>query len=137
MVRAQAGIEYALLEAVADGDCGLPEEQLLTQAEQLHAIPRPTLAEAVSREVADGLVMADVIDGHRCLFLAHLWRAERLIGQRILALSGELPPWSTIDVEEAIIRVEKELGVTLAASQQVAVGLALRSKVLVTTGGPG
>jgi exodeoxyribonuclease V alpha subunit len=81
--------------------------------------------------------MADVIDGRRCLFLAHLWRAERLIGQRLLALSGELPPWSTIDVEEAITRVEEKLGVTLATSQRVAVGLALRSKVLVITGGPG
>jgi exodeoxyribonuclease V alpha subunit len=110
---------------------------LLTQAEQLLEIPRPTLAEAVSREVADGLVVADAIDGRRCLFLAHLWRAERLIGQRLLALSGESPPWSTIKVEAAIARVEKELGVTLAASQRVAVGFALRSKVLVITGGPG
>jgi exodeoxyribonuclease V alpha subunit len=137
MIRAQAGIEYALMEAVAEGHCGLPEEQLLTQAEQLLDIPRPTLAEAVSREVADGFVVADELGGHRCLFLAHLWRAERLIGQRLLALSSEPPPWATIKVEAAIARVEKELGVTLAASQRVAVGLALRSKVLVITGGPG
>jgi exodeoxyribonuclease V alpha subunit len=137
MVRAQAGIEYALMKAVADGHCGLPEDQLLTQAEQLLEIPRPTLAEAMSREIADGFVMADQLDGCRCLFLAHLWRAERLIGQRLLALSHEPPPWSSIDVEAAITRVEEKLGVTLAASQRVAVGLALRSKVLVITGGPG
>jgi exodeoxyribonuclease V alpha subunit len=82
-------------------------------------------------------VVADVIDGRHCLFLAHLWRAERMIGQRLLALSHEPPPWSTINAEGAIARVEKELGVTLAASQRTAVGLALRSKVLVITGGPG
>jgi len=137
MVRAQAGIEYALMEAVADGHCGLPEDELLTRAEQLLEIPRPTLAEAVSREVADGLVVADAIDGRRCFFLAHLWRAERMIGQRLLALSCEPPPWSTIDAEGAITWVEKQLGVTLAASQRAAVGLALRNKVLVITGGPG
>src|SRR6516165_9070111 len=137
MVRAQAGIEYTLMEAVADGHCGLPEDQLLAQAEKLLEIPRPTLAEAVSREVADGLVVEDALDGRRCFFLAHLWRAERMIGQRLLALSCEPPPWSTIDAEGAITWVEKQLGVTLAASQRAAVGLALRNKVLVITGGPG
>jgi len=35
MIRARAGIEYALMEAVADGHCGLPEDQLLIQAEKL------------------------------------------------------------------------------------------------------
>src|SRR5204863_5116132 len=69
--------------------------------------------------------------------LAHLWRAERMIGQKILALSREPPPWSTIDAERAITWVEKKLSVTLAASQRAAVGLALISKVLVITGGPG
>jgi exodeoxyribonuclease V alpha subunit len=137
MVRAQAGIEYTLMEAVADGHCGLPEDQLLAQAEQLLEIPRPTLAEAVSREVADGLVVADELDGRRCFFLAHLWRAERMIGQRLLALSREPPSWSPIDAAHAIAWVEKKLDVTLAASQRAAVGLALRSKVLVITGGPG
>jgi exodeoxyribonuclease V alpha subunit len=137
MIRAQAGIEYALMEAVADGHCGLPEDQLLTQAEQLLEIPRPILAEAVSREVADGLVVEDALDGRRCFFLAHLWRAERMIGQRLLALSREPPSWSPIDAAHAIAWVEKKLDVTLAASQRAAVGLALRSKVLVITGGPG
>ena len=137
MVRARAGIEYALMEAIADGQCGLPEDQLLAQAEKLLEIPRPTLAEALSREAADGLVVADQIDDCCCFFLAHLWRAERMIGQRLLALSREPPPWSTIDAERAIAWVEKNLTVTLAASQRAAVGLALTSKVLVITGGPG
>jgi exodeoxyribonuclease V alpha subunit len=137
MIRAQAGIEYALMEAVAEGHCGLPQDELLTRAEKLLEIPRPTLAEAVRREAADGLVVADEIDDRPCLFLTHLWRAERMIGQKILALSREPPPWSTIDAERAITWVEKKLSVTLAASQRAAVGLALISKVLVITGGPG
>ncbi|HKU25740.1 MAG TPA: helix-hairpin-helix domain-containing protein, partial [Candidatus Sulfotelmatobacter sp.] len=137
MIRARAGIEYALMEAVADGHCGVPEDQLLAQAEKLLEIPRPTLAEALSREVGDGLIVADDIDGCHCFFLARLWRAERIIGQRLLALSREPPPWSTINAERAITWVEKNLSVTLAASQRAAVSLALTSKVLVITGGPG
>ncbi len=137
MIRAQAGVEYALMEAVADGHCGLPEEELLTRAENLLEIPRQTLAAAVGREVAGGFLVADEIDDRRCIFLAHLSRAERMIGQRVLTLSREPPAWSTIDAERAVAWVEKKLTVTLAASQRAAVGLALISKVLVITGGPG
>src|SRR5262249_56328233 len=113
------------------------EGRLVDKGEEVGEIPRPTLAEAVSREAGDGLIVADDIDDCHCFFLAHLWRAERMIGQRLLALSREPPPWSTINAERAITWVEKNLSVTLAASQRTAVGLALTSKVLVITGGPG
>jgi len=137
MIRAEAGVEYALMEAVADGHCGLPEEDLLDRAEKLLEIPRQTLIDAVGREVARGFLVADEIDGQSCVFLAHLWRAERMIGQRLLTLSREPPRWSTIDAARAIAWVEKKLRMTLAASQQAAVRLALCAKVLVVTGGPG
>ncbi len=80
--------------------------------------------------------MADAIDDRRCIFLAHLWRAERTIAQHLRALRQESPPWSAIDVERAIPWVEKKLGVTFAPSQRAALGLALVNKVLVITGGP-
>ena len=35
MLRARAGVSYALMEAVASGDCGLPQEDLLSLAEKL------------------------------------------------------------------------------------------------------
>ena len=62
MIRARAGIAYALMEAVADGHCGLPEDDLLVQAEKLLEIPTETLAEALAAEVASGSVVADVVD---------------------------------------------------------------------------
>ena len=39
MIRAQAGLEYTLMEALADGHCALPDEELLARAEQLLEIP--------------------------------------------------------------------------------------------------
>src|SRR6266849_2658556 len=59
MLRARAGISYALMEAVADGHCALPEENLLTLAEELLEIGRGTLAEALALEAAEGGVMID------------------------------------------------------------------------------
>lgn len=137
MIRAQAGLEYALMEALADGHCGLPENELLAQAEQLLGIPAETLVAALAAEVASGSLMVDTVDDRRCIFLAHLWHAERMIAQHLRALCQGSPPWSAIDVARAIAWVEKKLGVTLAASQRAALGVALVNRVLVITGGPG
>ena len=51
-------------------------------------------------------------------------------------ISGALP-WPAIDAAKAIPWVESKAGITLAASQREAVQLALTTKVLVITGGPG
>ncbi|MFC1681061.1 ATP-dependent RecD-like DNA helicase, partial [Pseudomonadota bacterium] len=47
------------------------------------------------------------------------------------------PSWPEIEVEKAIPWVEQRLGVTLAQSQREAVRMAVSSKVMVITGGPG
>src|SRR6202045_1110284 len=137
MVRARAGIAYALAEAMANGHCGLAEDELLVQAEKLLEIPPATLAEALQAELATGAVVADLIDTRRCIFLAYLWRAEWLIAHRLQTLIRERPPWPTIDSELAIGWVEKKFGGTLGASERAAVALALANKLLVVTGGPG
>ena len=46
-------------------------------------------------------------------------------------------PWPEIDADKALPWIEGRTGITLAASQVEAIRLALRSKVLVITGGPG
>src|SRR6202795_2580433 len=102
MVRARAGIAYTLAEAMANGHCGLAEDELLAQAEKLLEIPSGILAEALQAELATGTVVADTIDARRCIFLAHLLRAERFIAHRLLALIQERPPWPVIDAERTL-----------------------------------
>ena len=136
-IRARAGVIYALTEAVGDGHCGLPEDELVARAEKLLEIPSETLRDAVVAEVSSGFLVADEVGDRPCIFLAHLWRAERIIAQRLRALAKEPPPWPTIDAERAIAWVETKLGVLLATSQRAALSLALANKVLVITGGPG
>jgi exodeoxyribonuclease V alpha subunit len=137
MLRARAGITYALLEAVHDGHCALPEDELLSLAGSLLEISREPLAEALGLEVAEGNVTAGTIGGRGCVFLPHLWQAEQAIAERIRALVAGVPPWPVLDAGKAIPWVEGKLGVTLAASQRAAAEQALASKVMVITGGPG
>jgi exodeoxyribonuclease V alpha subunit len=52
-------------------------------------------------------------------------------------LSNSTLPWPWIDPDKALAWVEKRIGLALAESQVAAIRLALMSKVLVMTGGPG
>src|SRR5260370_7390732 len=113
MVRARAGIAYTLAEAMANGHCGLAEDELLVQAEKLLEIPSAILAEALQAELATGEVVADLINTRRCIFLAYLWRAERLIAHRLQTLIHERPPWPVIHAQRPIAWVEKNFRVPL------------------------
>ena len=137
MIRARAGIGYALGEAMDDGHCGLPQDELVQTARQLLEIPAPRIEAALGLELLDKEVVSDTVDGRQCIFLAGLYRAERVIAERLRALAKGAPPWSKIDPTKAIPWVENRAGIRLAESQREAVALALRSKVLVITGGPG
>lgn len=137
MIRARAGVSYALIEAMDDGHCGLPHEQLLTMAANLLGVPAAIIEGALERELQDGEVVTDTVDERTCIFFAGLHRAERAIAGRLRTLMSGSPPWPAIDADKAVPWVESRAGVTLAESQREVVRLALRSKVLVITGGPG
>ena len=82
-------------------------------------------------------MVADEVDGRACVFLAGLHRAERGVAERLLRLADGPPPWPAIDADKALDWVGGKTGLALAESQRAAVRLALASKVLVITGGPG
>ncbi len=63
--------------------------------------------------------------------------SSTIIAERLRSLAAGEPPWPVIDVDRAIPWLEARGGVTLAASQREALRLALSSKALVITGGPG
>jgi exodeoxyribonuclease V alpha subunit len=136
-IRVRAGISYALNEATSDGHCGLPQEALTTLAVKLLEVPGELIGPALDLELQGGDVIADTLDGQRCIFLAGLYRAERSIADRLHTLSAGRPSWPLIDVARAIPWVERKTGLRLAESQMQALRLAVASKVLVITGGPG
>jgi exodeoxyribonuclease V alpha subunit len=137
MIRARAGIGFTLTEAMDDGHCGLPIDDLVPMAEQLLEISASLVEEALHQELEAGEVVADEVDDRRCIFLAGLYRAERAIANRLKILHEGALPWPHIDPAKAIPWVEAGASITLAESQRIALRLALLSKVLVITGGPG
>jgi exodeoxyribonuclease V alpha subunit len=137
MIRVRAGISHALAEAMDDGHCGLPVAELVPLAETLLEVPASLVETALAEEIAAGHVIADELEGRRCVFLAALYQAERDIGERLKALAEGTPPWPAIDADKAIPWVEHRTGLALADSQREAIRVALGAKVMVVTGGPG
>ena len=137
MIRARAGIAYALTEALDDGHCGLPRDELLPLAVKLLEIPEGIIVDALQLELEAGAVISDAVEDRPCIFLAGLYRAEQSIAARIKSLTQGILPWPEIDAGKAIPWVEGKTGLTLAESQKVAIRSALSSKVMVVTGGPG
>ncbi len=137
MVRVRAGISYALTEAMDEGHCGLPTDELAPLAEKLLEVPGELVRTALELELTEGTVIADRVGETPCIFLAGLHRAERTIAEWLTQLANGTLPWPWIDPDKALPWVEKRIGIILAESQVAAIQLALMSKVLVMTGGPG
>src|SRR5258708_14347917 len=137
MTRVRAGISYGLTEAMDEGHCGLPTEELTPLAVELLEVPGELIQTALELELAERTVIADTVGETACVFLAGLYRAEQVIAERILRLANGTLPWPYIDSEKALPWIEQKTGLSLAESQVAAIRLALLSKALVITGGAG
>ena len=137
MIRVRAGISYALAEAQSEGHCGLPTEELCTLAEKLLEVPSDLIETAIALELQEKALAQDRIEDRDCVFLAGLYQAEKAIGERLSQIARGKPAWPAIEANKALPWIEAKIGFTLAESQKQAVGLALASKALVITGGPG
>ena len=137
MIRVRAGISFALSEAMGDGHCGLPREDLIGLAGKLLEVPQPLIESALLEELADETVTADSVGEVDCIFLTGLYLAERGIADQLKRIRTGALPWPEIEADKALPWIERKTSIKLAASQTEAIRIALRSKVTVITGGPG
>ena len=120
MVRVRAGISYALTEAMDEGHCGLPTDELVPLAEKLLEVPGELVRTALDLELTEGTVIADRVGETPCVFLAGLHRAERTIAERLKRLANGTLRWPWIDPDKALPWVEKRIGLALRHSGQEA-----------------
>ncbi|MEI6757910.1 MAG: ATP-dependent RecD-like DNA helicase [Chlorobium sp.] len=136
-LRARAGIAYALQELALDGHCRVPEAMLLAACNRLLDIPEPIIAEAIRSELSIGTLVVVESEGERYFYLISLYRAETGVAGSIDRILKGALPWGGIDPATVIPAAEKQSGIELSESQRSAVALALSSKLMVITGGPG
>jgi exodeoxyribonuclease V alpha subunit len=100
-------------------------------------VPVELVETALNLELQGGSVVADDLEGRRCVFLAALYRAEFEIAEKLKTLAARKPLWPAIDVDKAIPWVEQRTKLVLADSQKAALRVALVSNVTVINGGSG
>ena len=82
IMRVRAGISYALSEAMDEGHCGLPTDELVPLAEKLLEVPQSLICTALDLELQDSTVIADNVGKHPVYF----WPA--CIGRSALSPNG-------------------------------------------------
>mgnify|MGYP004701533919 CR=1 FL=1 len=137
LIRAQAGVRHVLQEMAGDGHCAAPWDTLVKESSRLLEIEATIIEQAIVEEIAQENLVQEEIAGKPCLFLTPMHRAELGVAASVKRTLVGDPPWGTIDVDKAIPWVEGKTGLELSASQKDAVRLALTSKMVVITGGPG
>jgi exodeoxyribonuclease V alpha subunit len=137
LIRACAGLSHVLAEATGEGHCALPVELLRDQAVKLLSVEEKIVTEALERTLANKDLVKEMISGQELIFLPHLKRAEEIIAGRIRNLASLQPAFPAIDFDKAVVWCQEKTGKALAPSQRDALKLALTSRTLIITGGPG
>jgi exodeoxyribonuclease V alpha subunit len=137
LIRAQAGVRHVLQEWSSEGHCAAVRQTLCAMAVKLLAIPVAIIDAAITAELVEGNLIAEIINQDEVIFLTPLYRAEIGCATHLLRLNQGEPPWGSIDAQKAIPWVEGQTGLTLSTSQRAAIELVLQHKVAVITGGPG
>jgi exodeoxyribonuclease V alpha subunit len=137
LMRACAGLSHVLLEATGHGHCALPIKTLTEEAGKLLDVPESVLDAAMQRTLEEQKLVREEIGAEHLVFLPMLRKSEQGVADRIkklCALRNNYPP---IDFEKAVAWFEKKTGHSLAITQRTALHLALTSRILIITGGPG
>ena len=137
LIRGRAGVRFALFETMEKGHCGFPKDELIKSCMALIDVERSLVEESLALELKEGEVINQEIDGTPYIFLSSLFYSEKLIAKNLLELKNNPLPWATIETDKAIEWGKKKTNLNLSRSQKEAVTLALKSKVLIITGGPG
>lgn len=132
--RVTKGIEYTISRALAQGHACAPESSVFRNASLLLGVTEDIVREAGKESIENGFILSLVWNDKRYLYLPSLYEAETESALRIKSLLHAEPLGSS---RLAVEKFEREKGLTLADRQREAVEKALKSGVLIITGGPG
>ncbi|HEX6015920.1 MAG TPA: ATP-dependent RecD-like DNA helicase, partial [Geminicoccaceae bacterium] len=135
--RVGAAMAEVLRAAADEGHTGLALDDARARLGAMLEVPPEVVDAGIDRERRAARLVEVLADGERYLMLGELAHAEATIAAHLNSLASGEPPWEVPDAADAIARGEAALGVSLAPGQREAVALAVRSKALVVTGGPG
>ncbi len=139
--RIRSGLKHTLTYgAFSGGHTYLPRNILVETAARLLGADPIYVENALVSLLASGGLVSQQIDGEEGIFLPELFYAEHNLAQRLLEMAENTKESDfklLKTVEEEIIALENEQGITLAPLQKEAVIMGMTAGLSVITGGPG
>lgn len=136
--RLEAGVKYVLQQcAFQNGHCYFPARPLAEEAARVLGCTAGAAGEAIRRLVDAGKLTAPEYGEEEAVSLPEYYNAERLITERLAALSQAEPLVRLEGVEEETAYLEEKYGFEYDEQQKRAIRLAVSGGVTVVTGGPG
>lgn len=130
--RCKSGISYTLNELSNEGHVYAVEEQLIETAKKLLEADEEPIRQAVTEMIAS----EDLIREDEAIYLPPFYHSERGTAKKLLALLQDQTP-TLFGLKADIKAMEKVSGIEYDEVQIAAIKQAVRSKVMVLTGGPG
>lgn len=139
-MRLRAGLVYVLKTASTQGHVCLPQNILLAEAKKILECDKDVAAQTIEELVREEKLLSRCVDADReDFYLPSLYWSEVGVSSRIKLLceTAEGLAEGEKQIGKLVSRAEKQLGVTLAEQQKLAVRMAVEKGVMVLTGGPG
>ena len=134
--RIRSGIYYTLMRAVSSGHVYLPEEELLRNASLLLDVPDGAMDKHIMDLVLDKRLVVKEKNGEPAVYTAMYYYMEMNTAKMLKDLDVDYEA-DEKELEEFLLKCEREEGVELDDLQREAVQVAVRGGVTVITGGPG
>ena len=136
--RVSAGISYVLsYHAQSSGHVFLPRDKLVPTTAQFLGVSEDDAEEAVDRMIADGKLKSVKAGKRFCVYPIRYYEAEKYIARKIALLENNVYQPPAADAAREISQIEAESGIHYAPLQKKAILSAMRSGVMILTGGPG
>lgn len=135
-LRVAAGLLYALRHNAGNGHTCLPRAKLLASTARFLRVEPDSIEAGLQEMLQDGELCARTFADTEYIYLPDLLAAEEDIAARLGELST-FPTEAPRTLESDIRALEITQGFAYAPLQKEAIRLALSSRVMVLTGGPG
>lgn len=135
-LRVNAALLYTLRLNANNGHTCLPRAQLVASVARFLAVEPDRVDRLLSRALEEDEVRGLPMGDREFIFLPDLYSAEQDIAVRLRELASH-PAQPPRDVEISLQALERAQGFSYAPAQREAIRLAVSSRVMVLTGGPG
>ncbi len=144
-VRAEAGIIFILNQLSEEGHVYYPFGKLTEKCKEILQVNTDIIYRAIDTlELKGNVIIERTLINHnetsqdnKSVYLTKYFTAEKGIAENLIRIISGEQPFRNVNADKALKWIQREINIDLAEKQILAIETALRSKLMIITGGPG